>query len=39
MEIMQQNIDLNGVDVAAKVLDWDAPMPPWVESDWPSLVL
>lgn len=39
MDIMQQNIDLNGVDVGAAVLDWDAPVPSWVADDWPSLIL
>lgn len=39
MEIMAENITLNGGGVTPAVLDWDAPVPEWVASDWPDVVV
>lgn len=39
LEIMEENIALNGVHVSADVLDWDAPLPDWVSADWPDVVM
>jgi len=39
MEIMEENVAYNGVNVSARVLDWDVEIPPWVQEDWPHVVL
>ncbi|KAK4687388.1 hypothetical protein P7C73_g2716, partial [Tremellales sp. Uapishka_1] len=39
IDLMEENIALNSVRVQARVLDWDSPLPDWVDTLAPHLIV